>query len=110
VEREVRQGGKEGEEQSGERVGEECGPQRSGSVEEADDHERRRVQRRYDPQGADPLGLWDAARVAHLAGAGQVREIDQREPARQEKAKETPQETAPSGGLRTDGEEERDCE
>ena len=104
MKREVRHGREEGEEQGGERVREEGGSQRWRGVEEAHDHEGCSVQCCYDPQGTDPLGLRDTARVAHLAGAGQVREVDEREPARQEQAKKTPQEAGPSGGLRPDGE------
>jgi hypothetical protein len=86
VEREVRQGREEREGQRRERVGEEGGPQRSGSAEEGDDQEGPRVQRRDDAQGSHPFGPRDVARVADLARARQVCEVDEREPARQEQA------------------------
>ena len=84
MEREVRQGREEGEEQGGERVGEEGGAQRSGGAEEGNYHEGPAVECGYYAQGTNPLGLGDAARVADFARARQEREVDEREPTRQE--------------------------
>src|SRR3712207_1821197 len=83
------------------------GPQLCGGAEEGDDQEGRYVQHRHDPQGTHPLGPRDATRVADLPRSREVEEIDEREPARQEYAQETPQEATCPGYLHPDREKQR---
>src|SRR5919202_3475172 len=90
VKREVDEGRKEREGQRRERVREEGSPQLRGSTENGDDQERPDVQRRDGPQGVHPLGVRDVSRIADLAGSREVEEVDEREPARQEKAEKSP--------------------
>ena len=90
VQGEVAHGRERHEAQRGQRVGEERGPELRRPAEQGDDHEGRRVQRRDDPQGPDPLGARDRARVAHLARPGEVGEVEQREPAGQRRRRARP--------------------
>src|ERR671933_559930 len=106
VKREVDEGRKEREGQRRERVSEEGSPQLRGRAEEGDDDERPGVQRRDDPQWAHPLGPRDAPRVANLARAGEVEEIEERETARKREAQDPPQQAARPSGFSPDREEE----
>ena len=99
VEGEVANGRERREAKRGQRVGEERGPELSRPAEQRDDGEGGHVQRRDDPQGPDPLGARDGARVTDLARTGEVDEVEKREPAGQEDAEKRPQQTPGTRGL-----------
>src|ERR671921_613873 len=61
----------------GQSVGQKRGPELLRSAEKSDDNERRRMERRYYTQGANPLGSPDGPRVTDLPRAGKVHEVEE---------------------------------
>ena len=98
------------EAERGQRVGEKCGPELGRPAEQGDDREGRHVQSRDHPQRPDPLGARDGARVADLPRAGEVEEVKEREPARQEDAENRPQDAPQPRSFSAYSQEQRDGE
>jgi hypothetical protein len=97
----------EHEAERGQRVGEERGPELRRSAEKRNDNESRSVQRRDDAQGTDALDPRDGSRVTDLPRAGEIDEVEEREPAGQEDAEDGPKQAPHPCGLDSDRQEER---
>ena len=110
VQREVDERSEQGEEQGGDGVGEQRRRQLRGTPQPVDHQEGAGVQGRDYAQGAHPLGARDAARVAYRPRAGEVDEVEKREPARQGNAEQGPQQADRPRGPEADRDEERNGE
>ena len=90
MEGQVAQGRDQDEAKRGQGVRKKRGPEFRRSAEKRDDHERCCVQRRDHAQGPYPLDSWDGPRVPDFPRAGEVDEVEQREPTRQDDAEDGP--------------------
>jgi hypothetical protein len=107
VEGKVAKGRDQYEAKRGQRVGEERGPELCRSAEKREDYESRNVQRRYNTQGTDPLDSGDGPRVTDFPRTGEIHEVEERDPARQEDAEDGPEQAPYPCDLDPDRQKER---